>query len=113
VGLALIASARAKAMLKISIVDNASHRRLVVEGKLIAPWSAELRSAWRRETAGHNGSELVIDVKGLTAVSEDGESVLLELMKEGARFHSSGVFTNLILKRLARKTRRDDQGAKR
>jgi hypothetical protein len=55
----------------------------------------------------------VIDVKGLTAIREDGESVLLELMKEGARFHSSGVFTKWILKRLARKIRRDVQEAKK
>jgi hypothetical protein len=30
-------------MLKISILDTPSHRRLVVGGKLIAPWAAELR----------------------------------------------------------------------
>ena len=42
---------RAKAMLKISILDTQSHRRLVVEGKLIAPWAAELTSVWRKATA--------------------------------------------------------------
>jgi hypothetical protein len=44
-------------------------------------------------------------VKCLTAITEDGENVLLELMKEGARFHSSGVFTKQVLKRLARRSR--------
>jgi hypothetical protein len=29
-------------MLKISLVDSARQRRLVVEGKLVAPWAAEL-----------------------------------------------------------------------
>jgi hypothetical protein len=48
----------------------------------------------------------VIDVKCLIAISEDGEKVLLELMKEGACFRSSGVFTKHVLKRLARKIRR-------
>src|SRR5689334_9228278 len=78
----------AKAMLKISILDTPSHRRLVVEGKLIAPWAAELRSAWREAAADLTGRELVIDVKDLTAISEDGENVLLELMKEGIKFRS-------------------------
>jgi hypothetical protein len=100
-------------MLKISTLETPSHRRLVVEGKLIGPWAAELRNAWRKATADHNGHELVVDVKGLTAISEDGESVLLELMKEGARFRSSGVFTTWILKRLARKARRDVQEVKK
>jgi hypothetical protein len=100
-------------MLKIPILETPSHRRLVVEGKLIVPWTAELSCAWRKATAVHNGRELVIDVKGLTANSEDGESVLLELLTEGTRFRSAGVFTKWILKRLARKVRRDDHEAKR
>ena len=100
-------------MLKISIVDTPSQRRLVVEGKLIAPWAAELRSAWRKATTDLSGRGLVIDVKGLTAISEDGENVLLELMREGARFGSFGMFTKCVLKQLARKIRRDVQEAKR
>jgi hypothetical protein len=96
-------------MLKISILDTRSHRRLVVEGKLIGPWVAERRSAWRKAIADLNCRELVIDVKCLTAITEDGENVLLELMREGASFRSSGVFTKQVLKRLARKVRRDVQ----
>ena len=99
--------------MKISIVDKPSQRRLVVEGKLIAPWAAELKRAWREAAADLNGRELLIDVKDLTAISEDGENVVLELMKEGARFRSSGVFTKQVLKRLARKVRSDVEEAKR
>ena len=93
-------------MLKISITETPSYRRLLIEGKLIAPWAAELKRAWREAAADLNGRELLIDVKDLTAISEDGENVVLELMKEGARFRSSGVFTKQVLKRLARKARR-------
>jgi len=81
-------------MLKISILDTQSRRRLVVEGKLVAPWAAELTSVWRKAMADPDGRDVVIYVK-----------CLLELMKEGARFHSSGVFTKQVLKRLARKMR--------
>jgi hypothetical protein len=100
-------------MLKISIFDTQDRRLLVVEGKLIAPWAAELRNLWRKATTDLNGRELVVDVNGLTAITEDGEQVLLELMKEGARFHSSGVFTNWVLKCLARKIRINAQEGKR
>jgi len=99
-------------MLKISILDSASRRRLVIEGKLTDPWASELTTVWRQATGDLYGRELVIDVKGLTAISEDGESVLLELMKEGASFRSSGVFTKHVLKRLARKIARNIQEAK-
>jgi hypothetical protein len=100
-------------MLKISTLDTASYRRLVIEGKLIAPWASELRSAWRKAKTDLNGRELVVDVKGLTAITEDGENAILELMKEGARFRSSGVFTKQVLKRLAHKIRRNVQEEKK
>ena len=98
-------------MLKISVVDTSKRRRLVIEGKLIAPWTSELATAWKKAAADLNGRELVVDVKGLTAITEDGENVLLELMKEGLRFRSSGVFTKQVLKRLARKIRRSAEEA--
>ena len=99
-------------MLKISILDTASYRRLVIEGKLIAPWASELTSVWRQATADLNGRELVVDVKGLTVITEDGENVLLDLMKEGAKFRSSGVFTKQVLRGLACKIRRNVQEEK-
>lgn len=102
-----------KVMLKISILDTASRRRLVIEGKLIAPWDAELKSAWRRAAADPGRRDLVIDLRKLTFISEDGENVLLELMSEGANFQSSGVFTKWVLNRLARKIRRDVREAER
>jgi hypothetical protein len=110
-GLALL-RVRAKAMMKISILDTPNYRRLVIEGKLIGPWASELATVWRQATADLNGRELVVDVKCLTAISEDGENVLLELMKEGARFRSSGVFAKQVLKRLARKIRGNVQEEK-
>ncbi len=69
-------------MLKISILDTPSQRRLLIEGKLIGPWATELASVWRQATADLNGRALIIDVKGLTAITEDGENVLLELIKK-------------------------------
>jgi hypothetical protein len=93
-------------MLRISIVERRNQRRLVLEGKLVAPWALELKLAYQEASADLNGRELVIDLKGLTAISEDGENVLLELTKAGACFRRPGVFTKYVLKRLALKIRR-------
>jgi hypothetical protein len=54
----------------------------VIEGKLIFPWASELTSVWRQAAADLNGRELVVDLNGLTAITEDVENVLMELMKE-------------------------------
>jgi len=42
---ALLSCAKKNGMLKISVIDRRTERRLVLEGKLIAPWVAELRTA--------------------------------------------------------------------
>ena len=94
-------------MLKISIFDTPNRRRLVLEGKLVAPWAAELRNECRKAATELRGRELVIELRNVTCISEDGQNVLLELMKEGVRFRSSGVFTKHVMKRLAFKSRRN------
>ena len=93
-------------MLKISILDTPDRRRLVLEGKLVAPWVAELRRECREAAADPRSRQIVIELRNVTHISEDGENVLLELMKDGVRFRSSGVFTKHIMKRLACKIRR-------
>ena len=95
-------------MLRISIVERRKQRRLVLEGKLVTPWVNELKPAYEKAGTDLNGRQLVIDVKGLTAISGDGENVLLELTKEGVSFRRPGVFTKHILKRLAHQVRRND-----
>ena len=94
-------------MLKISIVEGRKQRRLVVEGRLVAPWSDELKAACEKAGSGLDGRELVIDLKNLTTISQQGENVLLELMKQGARCRGCGLFTNEILKQVARRVRRN------
>ena len=109
-------------MLKISVIDGGTERRLVLEGKLIAPWVAELRTAWGIANGQNGKSALVIDLRNVTFISQEGENVLLELMKEGAKFRCSSVLTKHVIQELARrhkrnsgeqiKCAREDQGQK-
>jgi hypothetical protein len=94
-------------MLKISLIDNASQRRLIVEGKLIAPWAAELRNACQEARVQLRDRELVVEMKHVTTISQEGENVILELINGGIRFRCSGVFTKHVLKELTRRARRN------
>ena len=94
-------------MLKISTVEGRKQRRLVVEGKLVAPWSDELKATCERAGSGLNGRELVVDLKILTTISEAGENVLVELMKQRVKVRCCGVFTKYVLKQLTRRVRRN------
>lgn len=92
-------------MFKISIVETQSQRRLLVEGQLIAPWTAEIESAWKKAAEELNGKKLLIDLANVTVISREGEDVLLQLMRDGARFTCRGVLLKHMLKKLARRCR--------
>jgi hypothetical protein len=90
-------------MLRISVVDSRTERRLVLEGKLIAPWEVELRTAWSAAKQELNRRELAIDLANVSFVSQAGENVLLQLMNEGARFSGCGVVAKHLLQQLKRR----------
>jgi len=96
-------------MFKVSVIESRNQRRLVLEGKLIAPWADELRTACVTARSDLEGRELVVEVKNLTAINQAGENVLLELMQQGVKFRCWGVFTKQVLKELARRVRRNGQ----
>jgi hypothetical protein len=52
-------------------------------------------------------------MNNLSAISQEGENVLLDLLSEGIKFRCHGVFTKLILKQLAQRARANVQGERR
>lgn len=100
-------------MLKITRVDGARQRRLVIEGKLVGPWINELKAAYDRARTELDGRKLVVHVQCLTVIGPEGEDILLALINDGVRVSGSGLFIKRILKQLARKKRRSPQEAPR
>jgi len=94
-------------MMKISLVDGLTQRRLIVEGKLIAPWAAELRSACENARADLGGRDLLVEMQHVTPFSQEGENVIVELINAGVKFRCRGVFTRHVLKRLTRRANRE------
>lgn len=95
-------------MLKISFVDSQRQRRMIVEGTLVAPWADELTAACETAKAGLDDRQLIVDLRGLTAISPDGENVLLQLMKDKIRLQC-GVFARELLRQLVRNTESNPQ----
>jgi hypothetical protein len=94
-------------MLKISLIDSPRQRRLVVEGKLIAPWAAELRSACEEARADLRDRELVIEMKHVTTIGQEAQNVIVDLLNRGIKFRCNGVFTKHVLKQLTRRANRN------
>ncbi len=92
-------------MFRISIVEEHNQRRLMLEGRLIRPWTEEVENAWRTAGEDLQGRKLVVDLTNVTYISADGETTLIKLMRDGARFVCRGVLTKHVLKQLARRCR--------
>jgi hypothetical protein len=99
--------AKRNGMLKISVIDSRTGRRMLLEEKLIAPWVAELRTVWKAANEEMEDRALVVDLRNITVISPEGENALSELMTAGARFRCSGVLIKYVLKQLARKKRQE------
>jgi hypothetical protein len=92
-------------MFKISIVETHGQRRLVLEGKLVPPWTAEVEGAWKSAGQQLRGRKLIIDLCNVTLINPDGENTLFKLMQDGAKFSCGDVLTRHVLKQLARRCR--------
>jgi hypothetical protein len=100
-------------MLKITSIEEQKRLRVVVEGQLVAPWTTELSPACEKALADLHGRELVVELKHLTAICQEGENILLDLTNRGVKIIASGVFAKEVLKQFARRPRTNVQEATR
>ena len=94
-------------MLRISVIHRRTACRLVLEGTLVAPWVAELSTAWKVANGEIKGRAFVVDLRNVTVISQEGENALWELMREGAKFRCSGVLTKHVIQELRRRSKRN------
>jgi anti-anti-sigma regulatory factor len=95
-----------KAVLRITITDEPEEQRWTLQGRLSGPWVAQLRSNWKKSHGVNGNRKCVVDVKGLTFVDLAGERVLGAMVKDGAEFIVSGVYTKHILEILEKRRQR-------
>jgi anti-anti-sigma regulatory factor len=93
-------------VLRITITDESKEQRWTLQGRLSGPWVAQLKSNWEK-SHGQNGTRTcVVDVSGVTFVDMDGERVLATMIKDGARFIATGVYTKHVLEMLEKRRQR-------
>ncbi|HET6933485.1 MAG TPA: hypothetical protein VFI72_01520 [Candidatus Angelobacter sp.] len=95
-------------MLKITTTENGDQRTLVLEGKLVDPWVTELKKSWSEMQLQKQPGEVLVDLRDVTVISQQGENLLRQMMSEGARVNCCrGVLTRHVVKQLER--RREEQ----
>jgi hypothetical protein len=90
-------------MLKITRVRTKRRCRVVLEGELVSPWVAELRREWNDIRSSERDLTMIVDLKNVVTISQEGSAVLFEMMSQGVKFICGGVLNRHVLQQLARK----------
>jgi anti-anti-sigma regulatory factor len=87
-------------MLKITTIDSGVQRKLVIVGRIVEPWAAELNRTWEHARDSLGGRQLVVDLTGVTVISREGTHVLHEMMNHGVEFVCRGVYVSHVVRNL-------------
>jgi hypothetical protein len=84
-------------MLRITINDGPAEQRWTLQGRLVAPWVAELESSWKNEHHRHDARRCVVDLNDVTLIDDQGEKALRVMSRAGAEFIACGVYVKHVV----------------
>jgi anti-anti-sigma regulatory factor len=94
-------------VLRITMTEESWGQHWTLQGRLSGPWVAQLKSNWKKSHCPDGMiRKCVVDVSGVTFVDLEGERVLAAMMKDGAEFIASGMYTRHILEILEKRRQR-------
>jgi hypothetical protein len=89
-------------MLRITVTEGASEQRWVLQGRLTARSIEELTANWRINRQNRSPTEsCIVDLNQITSIDKDGEQVLLMMIRDGAKFVATGLYTKHLLESLS------------
>jgi anti-anti-sigma regulatory factor len=98
--IAITEEPKEKCMLKITTIETEAQRRLILDGGIVGPWAAELDKAWQSARDSLGARKLLVDLTGVTVISQDGTHILNNMKSDGAEFVCRGVYVKHVLRNL-------------
>jgi translation initiation factor IF-2 len=84
-------------MLRITITDGAVEQRWILQGRLVAPWVAELETSWKKSHSRLDMRKCVVDLSEVTLIDKRGEELLKAMRRAGAELIACGVYTKHVV----------------
>jgi hypothetical protein len=104
---------RGRELLKITITDLPGEQRWSLQGQLVCPWAAELKSTWREARHVGDTRRCIVDLVEVTSIDRNGEAVLAEIMSQGVEFIAGDVYTKHLLRNMRSELKRSRMKGKR
>jgi len=87
-------------MLRAIIKDTESEQTWILQGRLTKRWAAELKQKWENTRSTRTGKACSVDLEDVSSVDPAGESVLLDMLNEGATLHANRAYMKHVLESL-------------
>lgn len=84
-------------MLRITISETPTEKRWILQGRLVGPWVAELRTSWKKTHRDHGGRICIVDLTDVTFLDKGAERLLRTMSKQGAQFIATGIYIKHVL----------------
>ena len=92
-------------MLKITAMETATEKKLIVQGSLVGPWVTELRTAWKRARHKQDLRPCIIDINDVTFIDAAGQTALVEMIADGAQLTAKGAYSTYVIEQAMNKVR--------
>ena len=89
-------------MLRITMTEDQSEQRWVLQGRMTSSFLEDLTESWRVSHDLRPAQNRVVDLDEVTCIDKDGEQLLLMMMRDGAKFVASGLYTKHLLESLSK-----------
>lgn len=93
-------------MLRVTITDTPIEQRWTLQGRLIEPWVAELRSSWKKKRRLRKDRRCVVDLSDVTLIDKCGEHMLKVMIDSGADLIACGVYTAHVVESIKNHSKR-------
>ena len=88
-------------MLRITVTETTSEQRWILQGRLTGSTIEELITSWRANQRHQASRSCVVDLNEITSIDKDGEQALLMMLRDGAKFVATGLYTKHLLESLS------------
>jgi ABC-type transporter Mla MlaB component len=88
-------------MLRITVTENNSEQRWVLQGRLTGSFLEELTASWCANRARSSTQSRIVDLNQITCIDKDGEQVLLMMIRDKTKFVATGLYTKHLLESLS------------
>src|SRR5260370_34313314 len=77
-------------ILRITVIENESEKRWVLQGRLTGSFLEELTASWCANRDRRQSQSRTVDLNEITCIGKEGEQVLLNMNKDGAKLVVTG-----------------------